>query len=62
MEADGWTVPDIQFALRNGHVVLQEIKRDILWRVEGADIDGARVTVIAAVYEMTIEIKVVTAF
>ncbi|MDF0581604.1 DUF4258 domain-containing protein [Bradyrhizobium yuanmingense] len=62
MKSDGWTVPDIQFALMNGHVVLHEIKKDLLWRVEGADLDGRRLTVIVAVYELAIEIKVVTAF
>jgi hypothetical protein len=62
MKEDGWTVPDVQFALMNGHVVLQENKKDILWRVEGADIDGGRLTVVVAVFELAIEIKVVTAF
>lgn len=62
MKADGWTAPDIQFALMNGHVVLHETKKDLLWRVEGGDLDGRRITVIVAVYELTIEIKVVTAF
>ncbi len=62
MKVDGWSVPDVEFALMNGQVVLQESKKDILWRVEGTDIDGRALTAIVAVFEMAIEIKVVTAF
>jgi hypothetical protein len=62
MKADGWTVPDVQFALMNGQVTLEENKKDILWRVEGTDIDGRALTAIVAVYVLAIEIKVVTAF
>jgi Domain of unknown function (DUF4258) len=62
MAADGWTADDVQFALMNGQVVLQEQKKDILWRAEGTDIDGGRIKVVVAVYELTIRIKVITTF
>jgi hypothetical protein len=62
MAKDGWTAADVQFALMNGQVVLHEQKRDILWRVEGTDIDGGRIQVVVAVYELTIRIKVITTF
>jgi hypothetical protein len=62
MAADGWTADDVQFALMNGHVVLHEQKRDLLWRVEGSDIDGGRIRVVVAVDEMSITINVITAF
>ena len=62
MAADGWTADDVQFALMNGQVILQEQKRDVLWRVEGTDIDGGRIRVVVAVYELTIRIKVITTF
>jgi len=62
MKKDGWTVPDVQFALMNGQVVLQENKKDILWRVQGTDVDGSALTAIVAVFDLAIEIKVVTVF
>jgi hypothetical protein len=62
MAKDGWTANDVHFALMNGQVVMHEQKKDLLWRVESSDIDGGSLTVIVALYELTIEIKVVTAF
>ena len=62
MGKDGWAADDVQYALMNGQVVLHEQKRDLLWRVEGMDIDGGRIKVVVAVYELTIRIKVITAF
>ena len=62
MAKDRRTAPDIQHALMNGHVTLQEFKKDRLWRIEGRDLDGKRVQVVAAVYEDAIAIKVVTSF
>jgi hypothetical protein len=56
------TAPDIQHALTNGRVTLHEQKRDLLWRVLGADVDGNRMEVVVAVYEDAIAIKVVTVF
>jgi hypothetical protein len=53
---------DVVQSLTNGHVVLAESKQDVLWRTEGHDIDGNRLEVVVAVYEASIEIKVVTAF
>jgi len=62
MVADGWTADDVQHALMHGQVVLHEQKQDVLWRVEGMDIDGGRIRVVVAVYELIIRIKVITAF
>ena len=42
--------------------MLEEYKKDILWRVDGADIDGNQLGVSVAVNESAITIKVVTAF
>lgn len=53
---------DVICALTHGHVVLEEYKQDILWRVSGRDIDGNRLQVLAVVYEETITIKIVTTF
>ena len=59
---DGRTAGDVELALTNGQVVLHEQKQDLLWRVEGRDIDGERIQVVVAVYEEEIAIKVVTTF
>jgi chromosome condensin MukBEF ATPase and DNA-binding subunit MukB len=62
MGNDDRTANDIQFAVMNGQVVLHEQKRDVLWRVEGRDLDGRRIQIIVAVYEQAIRIKIVTTF
>jgi hypothetical protein len=59
---DGRTTGDVEFAVMNGQVVLHEQKQDLLWRVEGKDIDGEKIQVVIAVYEDAIIIKVVTTF
>jgi hypothetical protein len=46
----------------NGQVVLQEQKKDRLWRSVGKDIDGDRIQVVVAVYEEEITIKIITTF
>ena len=61
-QRDGKSTLDIEHALTNGQVVLQENKKDILWRVIGQDLDGETIEVVAAVYAEEIVIKVVTAF
>ena len=62
MEKDGRTAPDVEFALTNGQVVLQEQKRDLLWRVRCRDVDGNGFEVVVAVNEREITIKIVTTF
>ena len=60
---DDRTTGDVEFALMNGRVLLHEhAKQDLLWRVEGKDIDGGRIQVVVAVDEEEIVIKVVTTF
>jgi hypothetical protein len=59
---DGRTTLDIEHALTNCRVILHEQKKDLLWRVTGADLDGNRVQVVVAVDETAIVIKVVTTF
>ena len=49
-------------ALTNGRILFHEIKKDILYRVAGTDLDGQRLQVEVALYEETITIKIVTAF
>lgn len=53
---------DVVYSLTNGQVVLREVKTDELWRVEGHDVDGNKLQTIVAIYEASVEIKIVTAF
>jgi Domain of unknown function (DUF4258) len=53
---------DVINALMKGQVILEELKADVLWRVEGRDLDSAPLRVVVAVYEEAIKIKVVTTF
>jgi Domain of unknown function (DUF4258) len=62
MAERGITAADVQRAVKTGRVVLHELKRDLVWRVEGADVDGERIQVLLTVYEMEIRIKIITAF
>lgn len=62
MAKDGWTADDIEHAVTNGQVTLEEQKQDRLWRVEGKDVDGNQIQVVLAVDEGAMTIKVVTAF
>jgi hypothetical protein len=41
---------------------LHELKRDLLWRAEGKDLDGKRIQVVVAVFDAVPKIKVITAF
>lgn len=55
------TQADVECSLTNGQVVLIEThKKDILWRVVGKDVDGKRLTVVAAVDPDEPAIKVVS--
>ena len=56
------TEGDIQHALQNGTVLLEEYGRDTRWRVRGKDLDGRSIIIIVAVYEDDNAIKVVTVF
>ena len=62
MEERKISEPDVECALTNGQVILEEGKTDVLWRVKGNDIDGNNIEIVVAVYEDAIEIKVVTTF
>jgi Domain of unknown function (DUF4258) len=62
MDNDRWNADDVKYAVMNGRVILEEQKRDVLWRVLGRDIDGGQIQVVVAVDEGSIEIKVVTTF
>lgn len=59
---DGRTTQDVEKALMNGQVILHEQKKDLLWRVQGTDLDGKQIQVVVALYEEAIIIKVVTTF
>lgn len=62
MRERGITAPDVIKVLTKGQVTLHEMKEDLLWRVEGRNVDGEGLEVVVAVYQDIIEIKVVTAF
>jgi hypothetical protein len=60
---DGRTAADVQYAIMtNSQVTLHELKRDLLWRAEGKDLDGKRIQVVVAVFDAVPKIKVITAF
>lgn len=61
MEKRKITAADVENALMKGQVILQEQKRDVLWRVRGQDIDGGKIEVVISADEESITIKVVTA-
>jgi len=54
--------PDVKNAVTKGHVIFEETKTDLLWRVQGPDLDGATIRVVVAIDEPTPEVKVVTVF
>jgi hypothetical protein len=56
------SAPDIIKVLTYGQVTLEEYKQDIIWRVEGKDLDGKDLSVETVVLEETITVKIVTAF
>ena len=56
------TQPDIKNAVTKGHVVFEEAKRDLLWRVIGPDLDGNTIEVVVTVYEAEVAVKIVTVF
>jgi len=62
MEERGIAKPDVKTAIMTGSVVLEEYKKDILWRIIGKDIDGREIFVCAAVCAEEIIIKIVTSF
>jgi hypothetical protein len=53
---------DIRYLATNGHVTLEEYKKDTLWRVEGKDLDGNKLTMVCAVYPRRCAIKIVDLF
>jgi hypothetical protein len=59
---EGLTTGDVEFALTRCHVVLQEFKKDRLWRAIGNDIDGVKIEMVVSVYEEEITIKIITVF
>lgn len=59
---DGRTTLDIEKGLMKCRVVLEEWKKDRLWRARGRDLDGGEFEAVVAVYEDEIVIKVVTTF
>ena len=57
------TAADVTRVLTTGQVTLEETaKQDVLWRVEGADLDGKPIGLVVAVFEQSIAIKVITVF
>jgi hypothetical protein len=58
----GLTAEDVLHALTTGQIMFHEIKPDVLYRVDGKDLDGHRLQVQVAMFEEIVLIKVVTAF
>lgn len=61
MAERGIVQADVTRVLKTGTVTFVETKRDELWHIEGKDLDGRSIRVIATVMEAEITIKVVTA-
>lgn len=61
MKNDGLIEADIRHVLANGSVTWTETKKDLLWHVEGFDVDGRRIRVVIAPNEIDLKIKIITA-
>lgn len=61
MAADGIVEPDVRRVLINGKVTWEETKKDVLWHVEGSDIDSRPIRLVVVVYKDEITVKLVTA-
>lgn len=60
MRDDGFIEADIRYVLANGAVTWTETKKDLLWHVEGFDVDGRSIRVVIAANEIEMTIKIVT--
>ncbi len=60
MKNDGFIEADIRHVLAQGWVTWIETKRDLLWHVEGFDVDGRSIRVVVAINEIEMTIKIVT--
>jgi Domain of unknown function (DUF4258) len=55
------TQPDVEEALSNGKVILEENnKKDIIWQVKGRDLDLRSIVVVITLFEQEKRIKVIT--
>lgn len=61
MKNDDLIEADVRRVLANGLVTWTETKRDLLWHVEGFDVDGRSIRVVIAANEIELTIKIVTA-
>jgi Domain of unknown function (DUF4258) len=62
MAERGITAEDVIHALTFGQIMFHELKQDVLYRVDGTDLDGRRLQAQVAIYEEIVLIKVITAF
>jgi hypothetical protein len=63
MAERGIAAADVLRAVKTGQVILHEVKRDPVWRVEGKDVDGEKIRVLVTVSKTEIpRIKIITAF
>ena len=60
MKNDSFIEADIRYALNVGTVTWVETKRDLLWHVEGSNVDGQSIRVVIAANEIEMTIKIVT--
>jgi hypothetical protein len=61
MKVDRISDADIRRVLQFGSVTWVERKRDLLWHVEGRDVDDRAIRVVVAVYQERLIIKIITA-
>lgn len=60
MANDAINDPDIMSVLSNGRVTFVETKKDILWHIEWKESDSRKIRVVAAVFEDSKIIKIIT--
>jgi hypothetical protein len=61
MAKDGILESDVRYVITHNGVCWIEKKRDLLWHVEGRDIDGKSIRLVLTVVEAEIVVKLVTA-
>jgi hypothetical protein len=60
MRNDDIIADDVILVLERGSVTWLETKKDVLWHVEGYDIDGRSIRLVIAAYEADVTVKIVT--
>jgi hypothetical protein len=53
------TAPDVLYVLMNGQVVLATKDQDVIWEVEGLNLDEKFMRIAVVVFEETITVKII---